>query len=189
MDRTPHFTISVDADIELRLLEDKDAAELFQLVEQNRGYLRRWLPWVDYETSVEDSQRFVRRSVQQYLDNENFDLGIKYQGRLVGMISIHTVDWPNRQTDIGYWLEAASQSQGVMTKACRALVDYIFHKLQLHRVTILCATGNERSRAIPERLGFFQEGTRREGEWLYDHFVDLVVYSMLAHEWDALYLG
>lgn len=74
-----------------------------------------------------------------------------------------------------------------MTNACRAVLTYAFHKLQLNRMAILCATGNARSRAIPERLGFIQEGIRREGEWLYDHFVDLVVYSMLAREWDALY--
>ncbi len=70
-----------------------------------------------------------------------------------------------------------------MTRACRALVDYAFAKLQLNRVEIRCATGNLRSQAIPERLGFTREGTLREGEWLYDHFVDLIVYSMLAREW------
>ncbi len=74
-----------------------------------------------------------------------------------------------------------------MTGACRAMLEYAFRKLQLNRVTILCASGNLRSRAIPERLGFTREGVIREGEWLYDRFVDLIMYSMLAREWDALY--
>ena len=41
------FTHRIDADLELRLLEPRDSAALFALVDANRGYLREWLPWVD----------------------------------------------------------------------------------------------------------------------------------------------
>lgn len=189
MEKKPRFVIPVDKEIELCLFKEADAAELFGLIERNREHLRQWLPWVDYETSIEDSQRFIERSLQNYLDNKSFDLGIHYRGQLSGVISFHTVDWPNRQVEIGYWLGSAFQGSGIMTKACRAMMDVAFHKLQLNRITILCASGNTRSRAIPERLGFIQEGVRRDGQWLYDHFVDLVMYSMLVREWDALYPG
>jgi ribosomal-protein-serine acetyltransferase len=189
MEKKSRFSIPVDEDIELCLFEEWDATELFQLIERGREHLRQWLPWVDYETSIEDSRNFVRRSLQSYLDNESFSLGVRYQGQWAGVISFHTVDWPNRQVEIGYWLGDDFQGHGIMTRACRAMLDFAFRKLQLNRVTILCATGNTRSRAIPERLGFIQEGMLRQGEWLYDHFVDLVIYSMLAHEWDALSPG
>lgn len=183
MENRARFIIPVDADIELRILEEWDAEELYRLIDQNREHLRQWLPWVDYETSVEDSRNFIRLSLQRYLDNESFALGIRWRGRLVGVISYHTINWPSRKVEIGYWLGAEFQGYGLMTRACRALVAYAFEKLLLNRVTILCASGNLRSRAIPERLGFTQEGTLRESEWLYDHFVDLVVYCMLAREW------
>ena len=73
-----------------------------------------------------------------------------------------------------------------MTAACRALVNYAFHEFKLHRVEIKCATGNTKSCAIPERLLFTKEGIIKDGEWLYDHFVDLVIYRMLDHEWKNL---
>jgi len=70
-----------------------------------------------------------------------------------------------------------------MTRSCRALVDYALCELKLNRVEIRCAEKNHRSRAVPERLGFVQEGIIREAEWLYDHFVDHVVYGVLTREW------
>ncbi len=70
-----------------------------------------------------------------------------------------------------------------MTEACRAMVNHAFRELGLNRVGIACATENHRSRAIPERLGFRQEGVQRQAEWLYDRFVDRALYAMLASEW------
>ena len=70
-----------------------------------------------------------------------------------------------------------------MTRACRALVDYAFSELGLNRIEIQCAVQNVKSRAIPERLDFTQEGVIRQAEWLYDHYNDHVIYGMLAEEW------
>lgn len=189
MKNKARFSIPVDTDVAVCILEEGDIEELYHLIDSNREHLRRWLPWVDYETSIESSRSFVLRSLQRYLDNDGFNGGIFYKDRLAGVIGYHSINWPNRQVEIGYWLGAEFEGKGLMTRACRSLIDFAFDRLQLNRVTILCATGNARSRAIPERLGFTQEGVLREGEWLNDHFVDLVIYSMLAREWHSLSSG
>jgi|GEM_PF-3799316 len=44
---------------------------------------------------------------------------------------------------------------------------YGFEVLALNRMVINCASENSRSRAIPERLDFTNEGTCRNAEWLY----------------------
>lgn len=183
MSDEPHFALAVDQGIELRLLHEVDAHELFALVEDDRDRLKQWLPWVDYETSPAESLTFIQRSQLQYIANEGFQLGIYAQSRLTGVIGFHGVNWPNRHVEIGYWLGAEFEGQGLMSRSCRTLVNYAFNNLTLNRVEIQCATGNTRSRAVPERLGFTLEGMRREGEWLYDHFVDLVIYGMLARDW------
>ncbi len=70
-----------------------------------------------------------------------------------------------------------------MTEAVRALVEHAFGEWQLNRVEIRVAVGNERSAAIPERLGFVREGVLRQAERHADGFKDNVVYSALASEW------
>jgi ribosomal-protein-serine acetyltransferase len=55
--------------------------------------------------------------------------------------------------------------------------------LKLNRVEINCGVENKKSRKIPEKLGFREEGVIRQAKWLHDHFYDLVIYGMLADEW------
>ena len=87
---------------------------------------------------------------------------------------------------IGYWLGKEYQGKGLITESCRLLINYAFDEYNLNRVEIRCATGNSKSCAIPERIGLTMEGVIRDGEWLYDHFVDLYLYSMLASRWKEL---
>ena len=61
--------------------------------------------------------------------------------------------------------------------------DMVPDELKLNRVEIQCARENHRSRAVPIRLGFVEEGTLRQAGTAESGFVDHVVYGMLASEW------
>jgi ribosomal-protein-serine acetyltransferase len=176
----------IDDETELRLLKERHAEELFALMDQNRKYLREWLPWLDTNKSLRDTKEFIEGSLEQFANNNGFQSGIWFRGKLAGVIGYHKIDWANRTTSIGYWLAVPFRGKGLMTKACRALVDYAFDEFGLNRVEIRCAVENQKSRAIPQRLGFREEGIIRQAEWLYDHFVDHMVYGILASEWQSL---
>lgn len=177
------LSLKIDDMTELRLLQDEHAAALFALTNQNRAYLREWLPWVDDTRTPEDTRRFIRAGLRQ-MENENgFHMGIWYQANLTGVVSYNYISHEKQQTELGYWLGAQFQGKGLMTAACRTLTTYAFDTLNLKRVEIRCAVANAKSRAIPVRLGFTEEGIVPQLEWLYDHYVDAVVYSMSAEKW------
>jgi ribosomal-protein-serine acetyltransferase len=179
------FCLAVDDDIKLGLLEERQADALFALVEANRHHLRRWLPWLDSNTEPEHSWQFIKSCRDQFARNDGFTAGIFYQHQLVGMWGSHKVDWSNRTVEFGYWLGAQFEGRGIVTRASRAGLDYFFDDLRLNRVQLRCAVGNERSCAIPRRLGFTHEGVMRQAEWLYDHYVDHHLFSLLAEEWSS----
>jgi ribosomal-protein-serine acetyltransferase len=177
------FRHRIDDHLELRIFEDLHADDLYTLVINNRDHARQWLPWVDDTKSVDDTKAFIRRSLERFAHQDGFQCGVWEDNKLVGGIGHLYVNWSARKTEIGYWLAEGAQGRGIMTRAVRAMIDHAFDVYRLNRLEIHCATGNIRSRAIPQRLGFTEEGVLREAGWLYDHFVDHVVYSMLAREW------
>jgi ribosomal-protein-serine acetyltransferase len=179
------FSHKLGESTQLRLLEERHAQELTDLTDRNREYLRAWLPWVDANRTVEDRKKFISGALKQFAENDGFTAGIWHEGRLAGVIGYVSIDWDNRTTEVGSWLGEEYQGRGLVTAACRALVDHAFEELGLNRVSIACATENKKSCAIPERLGFRREGVVRQAEWLYDHFVDHVVYATLASEWQT----
>lgn len=172
---------SVTDAIKLRLLEETDAEELHALIEANLAYLEPWLPWAAGQT-LEDTLGFIRGTRLQAEENEGFQAAIVTEEGIVGVIGYVSVDWANRSTRIGYWLDEGQQGKGTMTAAVRLLVDHALTTWQLNRVEIVVAIENRRSRAIPERLGLREEGTLRRYQLVNGRYLDCVSYSMLAED-------
>jgi len=179
------FERRIDEEVSLALLEEQHAGELFGLVDANRAYLRQWLPWLDSNTRPEHTVAFVQATLRQFAARDGVACGVRFRGALAGVAGLHRIDWPNRRTSIGYWIAESYEGHGIVTRAARGLLGYAFDELGLNHVEIDCAVGNIRSCAIAERLGFVREGVLRQREWLYDRFVDHVVYGMLASEWST----
>ena len=64
---------------ELRVLEDSDAAELYALIEANRAYLARWLPWAPGQT-LDATRAFIAYTRKQLAGNDGFQCAILDDG-------------------------------------------------------------------------------------------------------------
>ena len=173
----------VDDELHLRTFSVEDAEALFRLTDSCRSYLREWLPWVDGTDSPTVTRSFIETGLRQLERNDGFQAGIWVRGELAGVVGLHRIQWANRFTSIGYWLGKGFQHRGIMTRSCAAVIRTCFADLGLHRVEIRCAVENAKSMAVIKRLGFREEGRLKDAEWLYDHFVDHVLYAQLEGEW------
>lgn len=177
------FSYEIDENLYLRMVKLRDAEELFQLTEASRCYLREFLPWLDFTVSLEDTRLFIQGSIEKYARNEGLAAVIISNSQIAGVVSFNELDWEKKIACIGYWLGERCQRKGIMTKSVRGMSNYAFRHLDMNRVEIRVAVGNEKSRAIPERLGFKEERTIPQAEWLYNRYVDHAIYGMQKEEW------
>ncbi len=177
------MNIKVDGTIFLELPDDKHAAPTFNLIDTNRHYLREWLPWVDNMRSIEIFKNYILKCKKESEQGSDFGYVIIFNEVAAGRIGIHNIDQQNKIASIGYWLAEDFAGKGIITKSCKAIINYGFDTLGLNRIEIKCGTGNFKSKAIPMRLNFKEEGIIRQGEFVNNKFIDLLVFSMLKSEW------
>ncbi|HUE17536.1 MAG TPA: GNAT family N-acetyltransferase [Planctomycetaceae bacterium] len=169
----------------LRPVSVDDAANLFALVDANRDYLRAWLPWLDATLCEADTRTFITAAIERERVGGGSVMLVQHDSAICGVAAFNRIEPLNQVCEIGYWLAERYQGRGVMTGSVSRLVRHAFEDLRLNRITISIAVENHRSRAIPERLGFKAEGMLRESEWLYDHFVDQVLYALIRSDWNG----
>jgi RimJ/RimL family protein N-acetyltransferase len=88
-----------------------------------------------------------------------------------------------RQAELGFTLALRHQGHGYATEAVAAVVDHLFTRRRLHRMSAECDARNSASATLLQRVGFRHEGLRREHTWLKDEWTDDLLFGLLSREW------
>ncbi|MBP6005289.1 GNAT family N-acetyltransferase [Candidatus Saccharibacteria bacterium] len=147
-------SIYIDTQLQLRALNPDDSPALFALIDTNREYLARFLPWVEDTLSINDSLGFINKSFENYANNIEYNFGIFYQDRLVGMISIRTANHLGAPLEIGYWIAEAYSGKGITTQATDAITKYGFDQLGLSQISIFAQIDNPASNKIAKKIDY-----------------------------------
>lgn len=177
--------LTVNQHTHLEIIQTAHAEAMFQLIDENRIYLREWLLFIDETKHLHDVEAYTRDAHERYLAKKEYAFAIFHEGTLAGRITLNIIDPRNKTADIAYWLGEAFQGKGIMLQSCQALLAFGFKTLQLNRIEIRCDAANHRSMAIPAKLHFTYEGTQRQRKRMRDAYADIQVYSLLHSEFDS----
>jgi RimJ/RimL family protein N-acetyltransferase len=167
----------------LNAFEERDAPALF-------GYrsLEEVVRFQTFEPKcLEDADAFIRRGLATEFGEADtwaqLAVRLKGSGALVGDVGIFFLGEGMRQVEIGFTVAPACQGQGLGTEAVRAVLDFLFGTLAIHRVAASVDPRNGPSMGLLKRVGMrqeahFRESLRFRGEW-----VDDVVWAVLRGDW------
>jgi ribosomal-protein-alanine N-acetyltransferase len=113
-----------------------------------------------------------------------FLLSEKTSNTIIGRCGLHNWNKEHNRAEIGYnMLDENFKEQGFMTEAVRAIIDYGFNTLKLHRLEALVGSNNAPSLKIIENNQFIKEGLLRQHFYVADKYEDSVVFSLLRNEY------
>ena len=147
----------------LRCWEPDDAPLLKDAVDSGIEHLLPWMPWARYEPqSLDEKLQLLREFRGQFDLGEQYVYGILEpdESRALGGCGLHPRAGDG-SLEIGYWIRADAIGQGLATEAAAVLTRVGFEHFGLDRVDLSVDPENERSRKIPVKLGFVEEGLLR----------------------------
>ncbi len=83
-------------------------------------------------------------------------------GRVVGTVTLVSVDQGDRRAEIGHALARPSGGRDDMTEAVRAVHAFGFEALGVNRIEAMCEAPNVASARVMEKVGMRYEGTLRQ---------------------------
>jgi len=175
--------ISIRPGFYLESLGMEHVDTVFEAIDKNREHLSKWLPFVSFTRKPEDTEEFISSVTTKKPHEKEEVFTIWHDEEFSGLIGYVNTDRVNRKTEIGYWLAKSKEGKGIITETTLQLIKLAFKRLQMNRITIRCAVGNNRSSAVPKRLGFTYEGIERQGEKHGNSYFDLEIFSLLKDEW------
>jgi ribosomal-protein-serine acetyltransferase len=163
----------------IRIPYPGDGKVVYEAIQASINEFKNWLPFVQKEQSEQNTEANIREAHLRFLKREDLRLLIflKESSQFIGSSGLHNPNWDVPKFEIGYWIDTRYSGKGYMTEAVQGISNYAFNELKARRLEIRCDTLNEKSKAIPERLGFSLEGILRnedvsiDGSKLRDTFI------------------
>jgi [ribosomal protein S5]-alanine N-acetyltransferase len=124
------------------------------------------------------AEAWIATHADLWRDRKGVVLGItlKATGELVGCTGLH-FEVAHEKAELGYWIGRPHWGRGYASEAARALVEFGFGVLQLHRIQAHYMAHNPASGRVMENAGLRREGRSPGAMRKHGRFVDLVFHG------------
>ncbi|WP_385624823.1 GNAT family protein (plasmid) [Streptomyces sp. P8-A8] len=177
------FTLPLGDTAQLRPLEPWHAQEFLAHIDRARPHVDPWIPWATFSTDRASATAVLQRYADKQAGDAARIYGIWLDGTLVGGVMFTRFDSTSGVCEVGCWLEAAGEGRGLVTRACRALLDWAFAERGMSRAEWWVRAGNTRSVEVARRLGMTRDGVLRKHTAYRGERHDIEVWSVLTEEW------
>jgi [ribosomal protein S5]-alanine N-acetyltransferase len=144
----------------------------------------RFMPWGP--NSPAQTRIFIKtvREWIQHQPRRMFDVAVllKSENRLIGGCGIRIKNPEQREADLGYAFHRAYWGNGYATEATKALIDFGFSRLKLHRIWATCDPLNKASARVLQKAGMKREGLLRKNVFQKGAWRDSCLFAILESD-------
>ncbi len=135
----------------------------------------------DLDTLTDDFHAVTHDPTRRWLT-----IMLKGTRKPIGRIALNNIDEVNRSLNLKiiYIGDMKNRGKGYGVEALRAILEYSFFEMDLHRVAIDHFLDDMVSENLYNRIGFRKEGIMKRAGRQGDDFFDLQLRGILKEEWE-----
>ena len=159
----------------------EDVQELFKLMSEQK--LTQFLSWEPHSSS-DVTLALVNSLISAQQNDKGYHWCVWMNNRIIGLVSLIDIrrtirTWIVNRGEIAYWIGVSYQGKGFATEASKAVLDFGFEKLNLHKIIIAHALENIESASICTKLGFKQYAHEHDAFQKNNKWYDLIWYELI----------
>lgn len=112
---------------------------------------------------------------------------VQYDSIDIGLLSIFDIDNYNKNCLWAYYIvDINMRGKGIGKNLECNIHDYIFYKLDIHKIIGDVLETNKKILEIHQHFGYVIEGTLKENVVKNDHFYDIIKIALMRKKWDSI---
>ena len=139
----------------------------------------------EFSCNVDEVKTFLTASIKEYDSPSIYNWAIEYNGEMIGSISTTYINDRDSACEVGYCIGQAYWNKGLMSEALEAVIGYLFHEIDMHRIMAKHDVDNPASGRVMQKCNMTFEGKFRK-YYLHDDgtYSDSLIYGILKEEYD-----
>ncbi len=164
-----------------------------RLIQENKNRLAPAFPSrVNVSQQPAEALRLIKRFKADWMLGQVYAFGIwqQPQNKYIGDISLKNFDRSVPKAEVGYYLDAQAEGQGLAQEALKTIIKFAFVTLEVNKLFIRCSLQNARSYTLAERCGFRREGLiRQDFRDASQKLIDVYYYGLTRPDYQNQYWG
>ena len=177
--------------LRLRPYHENHTEVFYKLIQDNKTRLAPAFPSrVMVTKHPEEALRLIKRFKVDWLLGQVYAFGIWQQPQnvYIGDISLKNFDYSVPKAEVGYYLDARAEGQGLAIEALEGIIKFAFKTLEVNKLFIRCSLENARSYSLAERCGFRREGLMRQDfRDSNQKLIDIYYYGLTRPDYENRY--
>ena len=142
----------------LRPFRPEDGPALYGAVRESLNELKPWMSWATDSYTLFTARDYIAITRARWEERTLYAFAITQGRDLLGACTLSSIHPIYHFCNLGYWVRASCQGQGIAGRAAKLAARYAFEHLGLIRVEIVIAVGNQASVRVAEKIGAHDEG-------------------------------
>lgn len=168
----------------LRKILRTDVDDVFEYSSDEQ--LTKYLLWHPHK-NIAVTLQYLKTLERKYRKMEFYDWGVvhKSSGKLIGTCGFTAFDIENNGAEIGYVIARPYWGMGFAAEAARAVIEFGFQTLRLHRIEARFMTKNDGSRRVAQKCGMKFQGLFKEGVLAKGRYEDVEIFAVTEYEYKS----